>query len=289
MEGKLSIGHNSWIGENVTIGENVVIQNNCIIEEGVTIGDNVYIDNNAIIRRDVSIGRGSYIGANAILGEYQMDFFRNRIYQPHKLSIGENAIIRSDSVFYAGSQIGDNFQTGHHVTVRENSIIGNNASLGTLSDIQGHCKIGNYVRLHSNVHIGKSSIIDDCCWIYPYVVLTNAPTPPSETEMGVHVHAFAIIATGSVVLPGIDIQSDSLIGAGAIVNKNVEKYQVVVGNPGRVKGDIRNIKNKNTGEKYYPWRYHFDRAMPWENYGFDKWYASLEDNIKAVLFGENML
>ena len=281
-----AIGNNSFVGENVHLGSNVVIKNNCIIEDNVELGDNVFVDHNCIIRSDTKIGKNSTIGANCIIGEYQMDFYLDHQYHKHELKIGENAIIRSGCIIYSGSQIGDHFQAGHQVTIRENAMIGNHVSAGTLSDIQGHCKIGNYVRMHSNVHVGQASEIDDCCWIFPYVVLTNDPTPPSEIELGVHIHPFAIVATNSIVLPGVDIQSDSLIGAGTIVNKDVEKYQVVVGNPGKCKGDIRNIKNRETGETYYPWRYHFDRAMPWENYGFDAWYETLDSEMKAMLFGK---
>lgn len=281
----INIGQNSLVAESAVLGENITIGSNCIIEGECVISDDCYIDSNTIIRSGVKLGKKSTIGANCIIGEYQMDFYRNRESHVHELLIGENAIIRSGTIIYSGSQIGDNLQTGHHVTIREKSQIGKNVSIGTLSDIQGHCRIGDYVRMHSNVHIGQSSQIDDCCWIFPYVVLTNDPTPPSETEMGVHVHSFAIIATHSVVLPGIDIQSDSLIGAGSVVNRDVEKYQVVVGNPGRVKGDIRNIKNRETGENYYPWRYRFDRAMPWEGYGFDQWYNMLGEDVKKLFQG----
>lgn len=278
-------GQNVIIGKNVIFGENVIIKNNCIIEDNVTIGDNVYIDNNSIIRSDVTIGCDSNIGANCILGEFQMDFFEDHLYHKHATKIGDKAIVRSGSIIYGGVDIGDNFQSGHNVTIREGAIIGNNVSVGTLSDIQGNCKIGNYVRLHSNVHVGMKTIIDDCCWVFPYVVFTNDPTPPSDVMTGVHVHSFAIVATGAVVLPGIEIASDSLIGAGTVVNKNVEKYQVVVGNPGKAKADIRNIKNKSTGRSHYPWRYHFDRNMPWENYGFDEWLEMQDEYLKKLLLG----
>ena len=280
-----SVGYNTVISENTSIGKNVQFGNNCIIEENVVIGDNCYIDSNTIIRRDTKLGNNVFIASNCIIGEYQMDFITCREYVKHDLLIGDNSIIRSNSVIYNGSVIGSDLQTGHHVTIRENSKIGSNVSIGTLSDIQGHCTIGNYVRLHSNVHIGQSSIIDDCCWIYPYVVLTNDPTPPSETEKGSHIHSFAVVATNSIVLPGIDIQRDSLIGAGTIVTKDVERYQVVVGNPSKVIGDIREIKNRETGRKYYPWRYNFDRAMPWKNFGFDSWYETLDTEMKAMLLG----
>ena len=279
------IGRNSILGENVSLGNNVVIRDNCIIEDNVVLGDNVYIDSNTIIRSDVSLGADSTVGANCIIGEYQMDFYRDRSHHAHPLNIGHNALIRSGSIIYSGSDIGDNFQTGHQVTIREKARIGNNVSVGTLSDIQGDCDIGNYVRMHSNVHIGQLSKIDDCVWIFPYVVLTNDPTPPSENMLGVHIHSFAIVATSTVVLPGIEIMSDSLVGAGSVVNRDVEPYAVVVGNPAKQCADIRDMKNKITGEKVYPWRYHFDRAMPWEGIGFDEWYNSLDEDYKKMLLG----
>ena len=57
---------------------------------------------------------------------------------------------------------------------------------------------------------------------------------------------------------------------------DVNQYEVAVGNPAKIKGDIRNIKDRVSGEVHYPWRYHFDRAMPWKGYGFDEWFASLD-------------
>lgn len=267
-------GTNCIIGSNVIFGNNVEIGHNCIFEDNVKIGDNVIIDNNVIIRSGTIIGDDSYIGANSILGEYsskrKSDESKN-----DNLIIGKNALIRSGAIIYSNSTIGDNFQTGHRVTIREKSVIGNHVSIGTLSDIQGSCTIGNYVRMHSNVHIGQLSVIDDFVWIYPYVVLTNDPTPPSEKFVGVHVCSFAIIATGSIIMPGLTIGTDSLIGAGAIVTKSVNQYEVVVGNPAKVITDIRNVKSKFTGEPVYPWREHFKKYMPWEESDFESWYKSL--------------
>ena len=274
-------GEHCIIGQNVKFGENVTLGCNCIIEDNVKIGDNSYIDSNTIIRSDVSLGNGSFIGSNSIVGEYWMDFCIDRQKHQHPLVIGDKALIRSGSIIYAGSVIGDNFQTGHQVTIREKAQIGDNVSVGTLSDIQGNCKIGNYVRLHSNVHIGQLSVIDDFVWIFPYVVLTNDPTPPSENFVGVHVHSFAIVATGSVIMPGLDIGQDCLVGAGAIVTKSVDPYAVVVGNPAKQISDVRNVKNKITGEPVYPWREHFSNYMPWDKVGFDAWYSSLNLDEKT--------
>lgn len=274
---------NCVIGKNVQLGENTQLGNNVIIEDNVVIGDNTYIDNNTIIRNGTRIERDSFIGANCIIGEYLIDFCLDRSLHNHSLTIGRNALIRSGSIIYTGSQIGNDFQTGHHVTIREGSKIGNHVSAGTLTDIQGNCTIGNYVRMHSNVHIGQLSIIDDFVWIYPYVVLTNDPTPPSDNFIGVHVCSFAIIATGAIIMPGLEIGQDSLVAAGAIITKPVHQYEVVAGNPGKVISDVRKVKNKVTGESVYPWRYHFCNHMPWSESSFDAWYNSLDVQEKSKI------
>ena len=274
--GSITKGDHVFVGENVRFGENVCLMHNCIIEDGVGIGDNCYIDSNTIIRKGSTIGADSFVGANCIIGEYMMDFCLDRKTHDHTLTIGHHALIRSGSIIYTGSVIGDNFQTGHQVTIREKAKIGNHVSVGTLSDIQGNCNIGDYVRAHSNVHIGQLTTIDSFVWVYPYVVFTNDPTPPSEDFAGVHVRSFAIVATSAVVMPGIDIGQDSLVGAGAIVTRDVASYSVVAGNPAKRIADVRDVKNKITGAPVYPWRDYFRRAMPWEESSFEAWYQSLD-------------
>ena len=276
------IGKNCIIEEETVIGENTIIGHNVIIESNVTIGDNCYIDSNTIIRSHTFLGENSFVGSNCIIGEYWNDFCMDKLPYEHPLHIGDHALIRSGSIIYAGSEIGNNFQTGHQVTIREKSKIGNNVSVGTLSDIQGNCQIGNYVRMHSNVHVGQLSVIDDFVWVFPYVVLTNDPTPPSEHFMGVHIYPFAVVATGAVIMPGIEIGQDSLVAACAMVNKTVQAYTVVGGNPAKKISDVRNVKNRITGEAVYPWRHHFKNYMPWEDSDFEKWYGELdiEERIK---------
>lgn len=265
---------NTFISENARINDGVIIGNNVIIEDGV------YVDYGTIIRDNVIIKKNTYIGARCILGEYLVDFFDQHENGNHPLVIGENSIIRSETIIYGDTEIGKNFQTGHRVTIREHSIIGDHVRIGTLSDIQGYCTIGNYVNLHSNVHIGQKSLIKDYVWIFPYVVLTNDPTPPSIVMKGVTVNEFAVIATSSTVLPGIIIAKDTLIGAGAVVTKNTIEGKVYVGNPAREICDANKVIDKRTNTSAYPWRYKFDRGMPWEGIGYDKWLEGVTNDKK---------
>lgn len=258
------------ISQNAKIGNNVVIKEGVIIEDNVVIGDNCYIDYGTIIKENVVIGKNSFIGARCILGEFLNDVILNKANENPELLIKENAVIRSESIIYGGVKIDRNFQSGHRVTIREYAEIDENVNIGTLSDIQGYCKIGKYTRLHSNVHIGQKSEIGEYVWIFPYVVLTNDPMPPSNELKGVTVKNFAVICTGSVVLPGVEVQENSLIGASTNVTKDVMKNTIVAGNPAKLMGNIEKIKNKD-GFSHYPWQKNFDRGMPWENIGFEKW------------------
>jgi acetyltransferase-like isoleucine patch superfamily enzyme len=254
-----------------TISSNAIIRENVIIGDDVTIEDNVFIDYGCIIRDHVHIGKGSRVGAMSILGEYLVDFYNDLKNKEHKLSIGENALIRSGTIIYGDTTIGNNFKTGHRVAIRENSIIGNNVSIGTYSDIQGYCRIGNYVNMHSYVIIGQESLIKDYVWLFPYVVLTNDPTPPSNKLIGSIIENFAIIATGSVLLPGVHIGEDALVSACSKVTKDVEPGSIVMGNPAKNVGSVTLIRNKFSGARVYPWRYTFSRGMPWENSDYDTW------------------
>ena len=211
---------------------------NVSISPGATIEENVRIGDNCIIYDNVRIGKNSVISNDCVLGEPLKDYYYTEDYINPPLIIGENALLRSHCIIYAGSNIGNNFNTGHRVTIRENTTIGNHCRIGTLSDLQGYLSIGNYCWLHSNVHIGQQSTIGNYVFIYPYVVFTNDPHPPSAVCIGPEVDDFSQIAVFSVLLPGVKIGKHVLIGANTVVSKNVEDYQLFLGNPGKAIKDV---------------------------------------------------
>jgi acetyltransferase-like isoleucine patch superfamily enzyme len=241
------------MGRNVEIGANVTIGCDCIIYDNVRIGAN------------------TLIGPHCILGEPTMGFYRDAAYENAPLIIGPNSILRAGSVIYAGSEFGEGFQTGGRVSIREGAKFGRFCRVGTLCDIQGLCDVGDYCSFHSNVHIGQLSSIGNFVWIFPYVVLTNDPNPPVGPMVGVRIDDFAAVATMAVILPGVHIGHDALVGAHALVRKDVPPEAVVVGNPARQIGTIHDIKSRSDGGAVYPWREHFDRGMPWEGIGYQAW------------------
>ena len=199
---------------------------------------------NIRIFKNVKIGHNTKLGEFVVIGEIP----RGRADGELLTEIGNNAVIRSHTVIYAGNKIGDNFQTGHLVMIREENDIGDNVSVGTSSVIEHHVKIGNNVRIHSQAFIPEESILEDGCWIGPNVVITNAMYPLSpnvKNELkGVTIRKNAKIGANATLLPGVEIGENALIGAGAVVTKDVPPNKVVVGNPAKIIKDIYDLPYK---------------------------------------------
>jgi acetyltransferase-like isoleucine patch superfamily enzyme len=224
-----------------------------IVSEGAILGENVIIGPFSIIHKNVILGEGTVIGSHCEIGHPA-----HNIEECPPLQIGKNSFIRSHSIFYEGSIFGENLMTGHRVTVREKTTAGRNFQIGTLSDIQGTCEIGDFVKFHSNVHIGQESKIHDYVWIFPYVVLTNDPHPPSNIKIGVTLEKYVAVATMSTILPGVIVKEGALIGAHSCVSKDVKPNTIVAGSPAKFICNTDRIKLKDgSNNKAYPWRRHF--------------------------------
>lgn len=234
-----------------------MIHPSAIVSPRARLGNDVEVGAFSIVHDNVELGDGCSIGSHCEIG------CPTPRAQGRPLVFGAGALVRSHSVFYEGSSFGERLVTGHRVTVREGTLAGINLQIGTLGDIQGTCHIGNYVRFHSNVHIGQHSHLGDFVWIFPYVVLTNDPHPPSEVMRGVTVEDYAAIATMSIVLPGVRIGRGALVGAHSSVSRDVRPDTVAAGAPAKEVCPTTDIKLRDgSGQPAYPWRRHFHRGYP---------------------------
>lgn len=228
-----------------------------LVSERAKIHSSVKVGPYSIIHDNVEIGEETVIGSNCEIG------IHTPLGDGSPLKIGASSTIRSHSIFYESSSFGSRLTTGHRVTVRELTHSGDGFQIGTLGDVQGHCKIGEYVKFHSNVHVGQHTEIENYVWVFPYVVFTNDPHPPSEVMQGVKVKSFAAIATMSTILPGVTIGEGALIGACSAVTRDVGDHRIAVGNPATDRGETSKIKLRDgSGRSAYPWKYHFQRGYP---------------------------
>lgn len=194
-----------------------------------------------IIRPGVVLGADSIVEDFCIIGTPPRGVAEGEL----ATTIGDKAVIRSHTVIYAGNVIGRNFQTGNKVNIRETNRIGDNVSVGTLSVIEHHVVIGDGVRIHTQAFIPEFSVLEEGCWIGPNVVLTNAKYPLSpgvkEQLKGAVIRRSAKIGANATILPGVVVGERSLVGAGAVVVRDVPDGAVVVGNPARVIGRVEQL------------------------------------------------
>lgn len=234
-----------------------MIHPTAIVSEKAQLGHNVSIGAYAIIYDNVILSDNVTIGAYCEIG------YPTPLAEGEALFIGPNALIRSHCIFYEGSTFGSHLVTGHRACVREKTRAGSHLQIGTGNDIQGYCTIGNYVKFHSNVNVGQFTTIGNYVWIYPSVYITNDPHPPSHVLQGVTIEDFAIIATMSVLLPGVTIKKGALVAAHSSVNKDVEADTLVAGAPAKFICQTSKLKLKDGSSRpAYPWRSHFHRGYP---------------------------
>jgi acetyltransferase-like isoleucine patch superfamily enzyme len=235
----------------------MAIHPTALITDGAKLGANVSIGPFTTVHANVEIGADSVIEGYCEIGH------PTPLAQGRPLIVGPGALIRSHSVFYEGSTLGDRMQTGHRVTVREGTTTGTNPQIGTLADIQGDCEIGDYFRSQSHVFIAKGSRIGAFVWLLPYVVLTNDPHPPSDICLGCEIGDYVAIAANSTVMPGVKIGAHALVGAQSLVTRDVEPGALVMGSPARFVKPAAEVRLRDgSARAAYPWPQHFSRGYP---------------------------
>lgn len=119
----------------------------------------------------------------------------------------------------------------HDVMIDEDSVIGTHCFIGAGT------KIGKGVRIQTGVFIPRNSVIEDYVFIGPNVTFTDDKWPRSGNKAYFAqppiVRMSASIGAGSVILPGIEIGAGCMIGAGAVVTKDVTLGDMAYGVPAR--------------------------------------------------------
>ena len=151
--------------------------------------------------------------------------------------IGAHSTVRAGSIIYADVEIGEHFQSGHHVLIREHTRIGRHVVCGTNSVIDGHVEIADFVKIESNCYIPTHVRIGTRVFMGPGVVLTNDRYPVKARDEyqpdGPTIQDGVTLGAGAVICPGVVIGEDSFIAAGAVVTRDVPPGSLVTGVPGR--------------------------------------------------------
>ncbi|OIQ40941.1 MAG: N-acetyltransferase [Bacteroidetes bacterium MedPE-SWsnd-G1] len=144
----------------------------------------------------------------------------------------ETAVIDADCNIGAGTKI------WHFSHVMSNAIIGERCNLGQNVVVSPKVTLGTNVKVQNNVSIYTGVICEDDVFLGPSMVFTNIVNPRSavirrDEYKTTLVKKGASIGANATIICGNTIGEYALIGAGAVVTKDVKPYALVVGNPSK--------------------------------------------------------
>jgi len=237
-------GYGNTIGNNVRLGKNVKMGAHVILHENVVVGDNCILGSNIIIYEDTTIGNSSIIEDGAILGKLPKK--SAAITKPvhtklSPLTIGNHTTIGTYVVLFRGTSIGDQCLIGDGVNVREECRIGNKTLIGRGVTINYHTSVGNNCKVLDLTHLTGEMIVEDDVFISTHVVSSNdnlMGRDPTVSHKGPIIKRGALIGGGVNLLPGVIVHEYAVIGAGAVVTKDIPAKKLAFGVPARVVGDI---------------------------------------------------
>ena len=147
----------------------------------------------------------------------------------------------STAVIDQGAQIGEGTQIWHFCHLLNSCKVGEFCKIGQNVYIDADVIIGNNVKIQNNVSVYNGVIIEDDVFLGPSMVFTNVINPRSFIDRKnmfrqTLVRKGATIGANATIICGVEIGAYAMIGAGAVVTKNVAAHALIKGNPARQSG-----------------------------------------------------
>lgn len=140
-------------------------------------------------------------------------------------------------------EIGKGTSIWHYSHIQPGAKIGEKCTLGQNVNVANNVSIGNFVKIQNNVSVYEGVTLEDYVFCGPSMVFTNILLPKckypqrgAEFYTNTLVKEGASIGANATIVCGTTLGRDCLVGAGAVVTKDVPDFALVVGNPARVIG-----------------------------------------------------
>ncbi len=146
--------------------------------------------------------------------------------------------IHSSAIVDAGAQLGDGCRVWHFVHISAGARIGERCSFGQNVFVGNDVVIGDNVKIQNNVSVYDAVTLEDDVFCGPSMVFTNVYNPRSavtrkDEYRRTLVRRGATLGANCTIVCGTTIGSHAFVGAGAVVNRNVPDFALVLGVPAR--------------------------------------------------------
>ena len=158
----------------------------------------------------------------------------------------ESFFVHKSSFIDSDVTIGNGTKVWHFSHILEKTKIGEKCSFGQNCVVGPNVIVGNGVKVQNNVSIYEGVTVEDDVFLGPSMVFTNVINPRSfiirkEEFKPTLLKKGCSIGANATIICGVTIGKYALIGAGAVITKDIPDYALVVGNPGRIIGWVSKI------------------------------------------------
>lgn len=149
--------------------------------------------------------------------------------------------VHPSAIVDVGAEIGEGSRVWHFVHICGGARIGKGVSLGQNVFVGNKVLIGDCCKIQNNVSVYDNVTLEDGVFCGPSVVFTNVYNPRSLVERkdeyrDTLIKKGASLGANCTIVCGITVGEFAFVGAGAVVNKDVKPYALVVGVPARQMG-----------------------------------------------------